>query len=82
MSESHFVLLFAFFLVLTYIFDLQCCVSFRYTAKWFSYTYMFFQILFPYWLLQNIKYSSLCYIVGLCWLSILSSSVYVLIPNS
>ena len=31
----------------------------------------FFQILFPYRLLQNIEYSSLCCIVGLCWLSIL-----------
>ena len=32
------------------IVDLQCCVSFRYTAKWFNYTYIyihFFQILFP-----------------------------------
>ena len=31
------------------IVDLQCCVSFRYTAKWFSYTYTyiyFFRILF------------------------------------
>ena len=30
--------------------DLQCCVSFRCTAKWFSYMYIyiyFFQILFP-----------------------------------
>ena len=30
-----------------------------------------FQILFPYRLLQNTEYSSLCYIVGFCWLSIL-----------
>ena len=30
----------------------------------------FFQILFPYRLLQNTEYSSL-YIVGTCWLSIL-----------
>ena len=40
----------------------------------FSYTYIyiyFFQILFPYMLLQNIEYSSLCYTVGPCWLSIL-----------
>ena len=38
------------------------------------YIYMyifFFQILFPYRLLQNIEYSSLCYTVGPCWLSIL-----------
>ena len=41
------------------IVDLQCCVSFRYTAKWFSYTYIYisilFQVLFPYRLLQNIE---------------------------
>ena len=56
------------------IVDLQCCIGFRCTAQWFSYTYIyiyFFQILFPYRLLQNIEYSSLCYTVGPCWLSIL-----------
>ena len=26
------------------IVDLQCCVSFRYTAKWFSYTYIYIYI--------------------------------------
>ena len=31
----------------------------------------FFQIIFPYRLLQNIEYGSLCYTVGPCWLSIL-----------
>ena len=44
--------------------DLQCCVRFRCTVNWFSdkYAYVnFFQILFPFKLLQNIKYSSLCY---------------------
>ena len=46
------------------IVHLQRCVSFRSTAKWFSYTYIYiycFQILFPYRLLQIIEYSSLCY---------------------
>ena len=34
--------------------------------------YLFFlQTLFPYRLLQNIQYSSLCYIEGLCQLSTL-----------
>ena len=29
----------------SFIVDLQCCVSFQRTAKWFSYTSMLFQIL-------------------------------------
>ena len=29
----------------SFIVDLQCCVSFQHTAKWFSYTSMLFQIL-------------------------------------
>ena len=33
--------------------------------------YILFQILFPYRLLQNIVYSSLCCTVGLCYLSTL-----------
>ena len=35
-----------------------------------------FQILFPFWLLQNIEQSSLCYTVGPCWLSILNIAVH------
>ena len=52
-------------------------ISFRYIAKWFSYTYIYiyiyiiFQILFHYRLLQDTEYSCLCYTVGPCWLSIL-----------
>ena len=60
------------------IVNFQCCVSFSWIAKWFSYIYIFyicvwihlFQILFPYRLLQNIECSSLCYKVGPCWISI------------
>ena len=47
--------------------DLQCCVSFRYTQ---SYSDILFQIFFHYILLQDIKYSSLCYAVDPCWLYI------------
>ena len=49
------------------IVDLQCFVSFRGIAQWFSYryTYGLFQILFPYRLSQDTEYSSLCNIVGL-----------------
>ena len=47
------------------IVDLQCCVSFRYTAQdLFIYIYIiffFFQILFSYRLLQNTEYSFPCY---------------------
>ena len=60
--------------------DLQCCAYFRCTAKRFSYTCIcicFFQILFPYRLLQNIEYSSLWYTVGPCCLSILHITVYI-----
>ena len=34
-----------------------------------------FQILFPFRLLHNIEWSSLCYTVGPCWLSILNIAV-------
>ena len=57
------------------IVDLQCCVCFRYTAKWFTCAYMyiffFFQIISSCRLSPNIEYSSWCYTVGPCWLSIL-----------
>ena len=36
-----------------------------------------FQILFPFRLLQNTEQSSLRYIVGPCWLSILNIVVYI-----
>ena len=45
------------------IVNLQCCVSFRYTEKWFSYIDILFQILFHYSLLHDIDYNSLCYTV-------------------
>ena len=60
--------------------NLQCWVSFKYTAKWFSYKYIhihiyththtLFHILFPYRLLLYIEYSSLCYKTEPCCLSI------------
>ena len=53
--------------------DLQCCVNFCCTAKWFSYTYIhiLFYILFHYSLSQDTEYSSIFYTVGPCCLSIL-----------
>ena len=44
--------------------------------------YILFQIFFPYRLLQNAVYSSLCCTVGPCYLSILYSSVYVYVNRS
>ena len=39
--------------------NLQCCVSFKFTAEWFSHTYTYifilFQILSPYRLSQSIE---------------------------
>ena len=68
--------------------DLQCCASFRYTAKLFIYIfifhlyvyiyiYSFFYILFHYSLLQDIEYSSLCYTVGSCCLPVLYIVMYI-----
>ena len=54
--------------------DLQCCVSFRWTTKWFTYTYTnisSFSDFFLYRLLQNTEQNSLCYTVGPYWLYIL-----------
>ena len=64
--------------------DLQCFVSFRCTTEWFScvYIYILSQINFFYRLLQNIDYSSLCYTVSPCWLSILHIIVYISYVNS
>ena len=58
---------------------LQCCVNYCCTAKWLSYTYIYtlFHILFLYGLSQDIDYSSLCYTLGPCCLSILSVIVCI-----
>ena len=55
------------FILYCSIVDLQCCVSFKYTTKWFSYTYpsiyafIVFQIIFPYRLLLNIEKNTLIF---------------------
>ena len=57
------------------IVDLQCRVSFRCTAQWFSFMSVYlhcFSDSFPYRLLQNIEYSSQCLVlfrvvVSACW---------------
>ena len=72
-----FVCLFVFVFCISFywsIVDLQCCVSFRCTAKVIQlYVYIysfFFKIFFSYRLSQNIEQSSLCYTVDPSWLSI------------
>ena len=53
--------------------DLQCCVNFYCTGKWFSNTYTYIyssHILFHYGLSQDIEYSSLCYTEGPSCLSL------------
>ena len=45
--------------------------------------YIFFsRFFFPYRLLQNIEYSSLCYSVGPCWLSILYIAVCICLKST
>ena len=41
----------------------------------------FFQNLFPYKLLQDIEYYSLCYTVGPCLFIFIYNSIHQLIPN-
>ena len=54
--------------------DLQCRISSKCTEKLihlYIYVYSLFEILFSCRLSQNIRQSSMCYAVGLCYLSIL-----------
>ena len=57
---------------------------FHWTAKWLSYIYIFFHILFHYDLSQDIEYSSLCSTIGPCFASILYliyNNLHLLTPN-
>ena len=63
------------------IVDLQCCTNLCCTAKWLSNIDILFYILFHYGLSWDIEYNSLCYSVGLCWLSILNVIVVTTNPK-
>ena len=76
---SHFVAYFFKFIFYWSIVELQRCVNYCCTAKWLSYTHIYIlsHILFHYGLSQDIEYSSLCYTVGPCCLSILYIPVFI-----
>ena len=44
----------------------------------YIYIYFFFYIFFHYRLFQDIEYSSMCYTIGPCWLSVLYIIVCIL----
>ena len=81
---SRIVRVRGFFLCYWIIVDLQSCIHFRCTAKWFSSLYtFFFRSFLHHRLLQIIEYSSLCCTVGPLWLSVSRAAVlYLLLPNS
>ena len=64
--------------------DLQCCVCFRYTAKWFSYTYIYsfsgsflIQVITEYWADFPVLYSRSLLVIYLIY-----RTMYMLIPSS
>ena len=64
------------------IFDLQCCVSFRCTAKWFSYTY-FFRFFFPTKVIAEYSVEfPVLYSRSLLVICFIYSSMCMLIPSS
>ena len=68
--DLYNLLYFQIFLLKYSWFTMLCCFQ-VYSKVIKLYLYIFFQTFFPYKLLQNVEYSSLCYTIGPCWLSIL-----------
>ena len=85
--QSRWVVLFIYLFIFIFkkfywcIVDLQCCVNFSYTAKWFSHTYTY-TYPFSYRLSQNIEWIALCYRAGPCWPSIPYARVCTRHPSS
>ena len=83
-SEKCYLFILKIYLFTYFLIEVYSWFSFVMYVCFFVYVYMyvfyfcvwknmkkyFFQILFPYRLLQNIEYSSLCYTVGPRWLSV------------
>ena len=67
--EEDFSLFFKLYFIEVQL--IYSAVTFRCTANTQTHIHLFFQILFPHRLLQNIEYNSLCYTVSPYWLSIL-----------
>ena len=67
--KMKYVLLFSF--LNWSVFALQCCVSFRCIAKWFSCMYISFLQYFSRTSYYKTEYSSLYQMLGSCWLPIL-----------
>ena len=62
---------------------LQCCVNFHCTAKWLSYTYIFFFIYFPFWFVIGYWLELLVlYSRTLLFIHPRYSSLHLLIPSS
>ena len=81
---SSFSLKFVVVVVLIEIVDVQCCIKFCYTEKWFSYIYIFFFIFFSimaYHRIVNIVFPML-YSRILLFIHSIYSSLHLLIPNS
>ena len=77
----HSVIIYSsFFFINWNTIDLQCHLSFRCIASdsiIHTHISIILLIIFLYWLLQNIEYSSLCYTLGPHWLSILDIVVCI-----
>ena len=83
-SFDHNIFFLIFFFFYWSMVGLQCCVSYCCTAEWLSYVLYIhsFSHSFPLWFITGYWYSSLCYTVGLCCLSILYTPVASANPNS